>query len=82
MNRELELASLCKSIRMPEEVEGELLTYFRSVDTDDILRAVGDTRDAEAFKIQLGDDPRGWKMLTCMLLSALGTRRDYERRGS
>ena len=81
MNRELELASLCKSIRMPEEAEGELLTYLRSLDIDDILRAVGDKRDAEAFKIQLGDDPRGWKMLTCMLLSALGTRRDYERRG-
>lgn len=81
MNRELELTSLCEKIGMPNEAKKEILTHYRSLAGAKTGVLQERHWDIEGLKIQLGEDPRGWKILTCMLAGALDTWQDYEHRG-
>lgn len=81
------LSRLCDSIRMPRSVTEEILSTAPILDLAslqpamDCLFVQSSWEDGLArLKAQLGDDPRGIKVLTCQLLCALRTEEDFRRR--
>lgn len=78
------LSSLCRAIRLPAEATEAVLSLEHEVSVPSLykLRTEGLWKEglAEA-KEQLGDDPRGFKMLACQLLCAVHCHDDYIRMG-
>lgn len=75
------LAALCRDIQLPSEVTETVLRLEQTLDLPELAPAMGKLRrpgfwqDGLAeLKALLGDDPRGFKMLTCQLLCAVSCR--------
>lgn len=78
------LSALCRAIGLAGEVTETVLNWERQLDltalrTDlDALRRPATWQTGLAsLKEKLGEDPRGFKMLTCQLLCALECHKDY-----
>lgn len=82
------LLTLCQSLNMPESATEEILFLSNELDfsalqpaMDMLFREETWEDGLSALKTQLGDDSRGMKMLTCMLVCALQTRKSYKDMG-
>lgn len=82
------LQELCTAIRMPEPVSEEILAIAPRLDLEalrpmleGLFRQQQWEEALEQLQKALGDDPRGMKMLTAMLLCTLKTREAYARQG-
>lgn len=79
------LEALCKEIDIPEEVAKAVLAYDQQIKFECSKDAMDKLFDREIWdegrmELQafLGEDPDGFKMLTCMLRSSLKTREYYK----
>ena len=82
------LEMLCKEIRLAEEVTAKVLAEAASMDLKMLGSGIEMLRREESWeqgqkelKAAFGEDPKGFRMLTCMLLAALACREDYEKWG-
>lgn len=82
------LSDLCLALGMPDGTTEEILTLCPSLPfellqpaMDKLFQPSSWEQGLSQLKHQLGEDPRGMKMLTCMLLCALKTRELYRERG-
>lgn len=78
------LSALCRAIQLPAEATNAVLSLESEVRVPSLhkLRTEGLWKEGLAeVKTQLGDDPRGFKMLTCQLLCAVQCREDYVKMG-
>jgi len=75
---------LCHAIGLPEEVIRTVLETHRTLDVPQrVLLRKKETWEEGLKEVQkaLGEDPRGFKMLTLMLHTAIECREDYDARG-
>lgn len=82
------LCDLCRDILLPGEVTETVLKLQQELDFSVLSSAMGKLRRQESWqegqaelKALLGEDPRGFKMLTCQLLCAVSCREDYGKLG-
>lgn len=82
------LLELCISLDMPQPVTEEVLTLCHELPLPTLRPAMELLFHADTWEngraelsCQFGDDPNGMKMLTCMLLCALETRKHYQKMG-
>lgn len=82
------LSALCRAIGLADEVTETVLTLENELDLSVLRDAMAKLRHQPKWKeglaelkTKLGNDPRGFKMLTCQLLCALQCRKDYEKWG-
>lgn len=78
------LFDLCRTIGLPEEVTKTVVQIEQTLDFSVLKSTIAMLRHQETWQqgreeltVLLGDDPRGFKMLTCQLLCALECHRDY-----
>lgn len=83
-----DLIALCTAIQIPEEVTEEIAILFDALPLEHLqpdmallFHSASWEQGLSRLKQQLGEDPRGLKMLTCMLLCALKTRETYRQLG-
>lgn len=83
-----QLLTLCQALNMPQTATEEILTHSRELSFSSLQPAMDMLFREETWedglsllKAQLGDDDRGMKMLTCMLVCALQTRINYKNLG-
>lgn len=81
----LTLKALCEKIALPIEVQGEVLSFYQymkahkmELPVDKLLEQSTWDAGLSACKAILGEDPRGIKILTCMLHCALKTYENYQ----
>jgi len=80
----MDLATLCRRIRMPEEVTAILISMEKQIAFPclDPLRIPGQWEDGlQEVKAALREDPDGFKMLLCMLRCAVSCWEDYAQLG-
>jgi hypothetical protein len=84
----MNLKELCIGINMPEEVTTELITINDKLDYEALKLATEKLysrpiwqEGLEEIKIALGEDEKGLKMLTLMLIMGLETYNRYEEKG-
>ena len=82
------LLTLCQSLNMPQTATEEILSLSRELNfpalqpaMDMLFREETWEDGLSSLKMQLGDDSRGMKMLSCMLVCALQTRENYRKLG-
>lgn len=79
------MKELCREIGMPEEVTREILWLHHDPEFfPDISRLTVEDQWEEGLRelaAALGDDPRGFKTLCCMLRAALEAKAEYARLG-
>lgn len=80
------LTELCGYLDMPAEVPGYLQEkVLKSENVQKEIVKLTDPKGYETARIHLkellGEDPGGWKILTCMLEAMLFSHRLYEKRG-
>ena len=83
-----QLAVLCKEIDMPEQVTDLVLKIAPELDLtvfspmlEGLFHETQWEESLAELRTALGDDPHGFKILTCELLCALKTREDYRKAG-
>lgn len=83
-----QFAKLCESIKLQKTVEEKILKLYREIrpetmpETLELLFSRDTWDDGLAdLKKRLGDDPDGFKILTCMLAGALKTHEMYRKAG-
>ena len=84
----MDIKKLCEIIDLQQEVTKQVLYYYESINTEDIFPILTElslrqTWDGGYNKLKdiLGDDPDGFKILTCMLIFALNTHEVYKSKG-
>ena len=82
------LKDLCRDILMPGEVTETVLKLEQELNLSALAGAMGKLRrfglwqeGQEELKALLGEDPKGFKTLTCHLLCAVACREDYKKLG-
>lgn len=77
----MDMKELCSRIHLPEEVAETVLAYNQTLNIPEITLLRREERWEEGLKAveaALGDDPKGFRMLTAMLRCALECKKDYD----
>ena len=87
-DRKNAIFTLCQSLNMPQPVTEEILALLPGLPLSLLQPAMNKLfqestweEGLELLKQQLAPDPRGIKMLTCMLICALETQKAYAEKG-
>lgn len=82
------LSELCYRLHMPEPVICDILSFAEAADLETLrssmvlmFRPECWEKGLDLLKQQLGEDPKGIRMLTCQLICALETRNRYQAAG-
>lgn len=82
------LKSLLEGIHMPEEAAEKIIQLEKEIDYEKLKPMVSKLYERkvwqeglEELKTELGEDPKGYKILTCMLTAALDTYKIYKEKG-
>lgn len=84
----MDIKNLCRIIELQPEVTTQVLRYYESINLDDSSPVSAQLYSRRTWdngynnlKSILGDDPDGFRMLTCLLSLALNTKEEYEHKG-
>lgn len=84
----MDIQKLCKIIDLNPEVTKQVLYYYENIDFINLSPFFAELSSRQTWdegnnniKNNLGDDPDGFKMLTCMLVNALHTHAVYIEKG-
>lgn len=83
----MDIQKLCKIIELQPEVSEQVLWYYENINFENMTPVLTELNSRRTWddgynnlKTILGDDPDGFKMLTCMLSFVLNTHEEYERK--